>query len=175
MTNCSMMIAACPDDYRHLCDYRACAMKRAPVTVRWLAIEKTRSRRISAANFVETALVIDGSRDPIASRAWFSGSKRPRTPRWLQAALRSRRRRFCSFRKKAVLIAVLVRLSQMTCVASCARLPGNITKSHLFCFGGFRRRTPGPPPFSSMNSRLANSKMALSAASFAAVTGIPPQ
>jgi ribonuclease VapC len=33
-----------------------------------LAIEKTRSRRISAANFVETALVIDGSRDPIASR-----------------------------------------------------------------------------------------------------------
>ena len=32
------------------------------------AIEKTRSRRISAANFVETALVIDGSRDPIASR-----------------------------------------------------------------------------------------------------------
>ena len=32
-----------------------------------VAIEKTRSR-ISAANFVETALVIDGSRDPIASR-----------------------------------------------------------------------------------------------------------
>ena len=32
------------------------------------AIEKTRSRRISAANFVESALVIDGSRDPIASR-----------------------------------------------------------------------------------------------------------
>jgi hypothetical protein len=24
--------------------------------------------------------------------------------------------------------------------------------SHRFCFGGFRRRTPGPPPFSSMNS-----------------------
>jgi ribonuclease VapC len=33
-----------------------------------LAIEKTRSRRMSAANFVESALVIDGSRDPIASR-----------------------------------------------------------------------------------------------------------
>ena len=33
-----------------------------------LAIEKTRSRRISAASFVETALVIDGSRDPIANR-----------------------------------------------------------------------------------------------------------
>ena len=29
------------------------------------AIEKTRSRRISAANFVETALVIDGSRDQL--------------------------------------------------------------------------------------------------------------
>jgi hypothetical protein len=27
--------------------------------------------------------------------------------------------------------------------------------SHRFCFGGFRRRTPGPPPFSSMNSTPA--------------------
>src|SRR6266481_1783910 len=33
-----------------------------------LAIEKTANRRLSAANFVETALVIDGSRDPVASR-----------------------------------------------------------------------------------------------------------
>jgi ribonuclease VapC len=33
-----------------------------------LAIEKNLGRRISAANFVEAALVIDGSRDPIASR-----------------------------------------------------------------------------------------------------------
>jgi ribonuclease VapC len=33
-----------------------------------LAIERSASRRVSAANFVETALVIDGSRDPIASR-----------------------------------------------------------------------------------------------------------
>src|SRR6478735_10341111 len=33
-----------------------------------LAIERTVNRRLSAANFVETALVIDGSRDPIASR-----------------------------------------------------------------------------------------------------------
>jgi ribonuclease VapC len=33
-----------------------------------LAIEKSANRRLSAANFVETALVIDGSRDPIASR-----------------------------------------------------------------------------------------------------------
>jgi ribonuclease VapC len=33
-----------------------------------LAIEKSSVRRISAANFVEVALVIDGSRDPIASR-----------------------------------------------------------------------------------------------------------
>jgi ribonuclease VapC len=32
------------------------------------AIEKSLNRRLSAANFVETALVIDGSRDPIASR-----------------------------------------------------------------------------------------------------------
>jgi ribonuclease VapC len=32
------------------------------------AIEKAASRRISAANFVETAIVIDGSRDPVASR-----------------------------------------------------------------------------------------------------------
>ena len=33
-----------------------------------LAIEKNLERRISAVNFVEAALVIDGSRDPIASR-----------------------------------------------------------------------------------------------------------
>ena len=33
-----------------------------------LAIERNPTRRVSAANFVETALVIDGSRDPIASR-----------------------------------------------------------------------------------------------------------
>jgi ribonuclease VapC len=32
------------------------------------AIEKNRVRRISAVNFVETAAVIDGSRNPIASR-----------------------------------------------------------------------------------------------------------
>jgi ribonuclease VapC len=32
------------------------------------AIERNQIRRVSAANFVETALVIDGSRDPIASR-----------------------------------------------------------------------------------------------------------
>jgi ribonuclease VapC len=33
-----------------------------------LAIEQTGIRRISAVNFVETAIVIDGARDPIASR-----------------------------------------------------------------------------------------------------------
>jgi len=33
-----------------------------------IAIERNPIRRVSAANFVETALVIDGSRDPIASR-----------------------------------------------------------------------------------------------------------
>jgi ribonuclease VapC len=32
------------------------------------AIESATSRRVSAANFLETAIVIDGSRDPIASR-----------------------------------------------------------------------------------------------------------
>ena len=31
-------------------------------------IEAAESRRISAANFLETAIVIDGSRDPVASR-----------------------------------------------------------------------------------------------------------
>ena len=33
-----------------------------------LAIESTPDRRISAVNFLEAAVVIDGSRDPIASR-----------------------------------------------------------------------------------------------------------
>jgi ribonuclease VapC len=32
------------------------------------AIESAAHRRISAANFLETAIVIDGSRDPVASR-----------------------------------------------------------------------------------------------------------
>ena len=32
------------------------------------AIERAQSRRISAANYLEAAVVIDGSRDPIASR-----------------------------------------------------------------------------------------------------------
>jgi hypothetical protein len=34
--------------------------------------------------------------------------------------------------------------------------------SHRFCFGGFRRRTPGPPPFSSMNSTRRGTKRSLS-------------
>jgi ribonuclease VapC len=33
-----------------------------------LAIERAQARRISAANYLETAVVIDSSRDPIASR-----------------------------------------------------------------------------------------------------------
>jgi ribonuclease VapC len=33
-----------------------------------VAIEKAQVRRISAANYVETAVVIDASRDPVASR-----------------------------------------------------------------------------------------------------------
>ena len=36
------------------------------------AIERAGSRRVSAANFLETAIVIDGSRDPIASRRQIS-------------------------------------------------------------------------------------------------------
>ncbi len=32
------------------------------------AMERAQSRRISAANFLECAIVIDGSRDPVASR-----------------------------------------------------------------------------------------------------------
>jgi ribonuclease VapC len=32
------------------------------------AIERARERRISAANYLEAAVVIDGSRDPVASR-----------------------------------------------------------------------------------------------------------
>jgi ribonuclease VapC len=33
-----------------------------------MAIERAEIRRISAANYLETAVVIDGSRDPVASR-----------------------------------------------------------------------------------------------------------
>jgi len=59
------MIGDCRDDHRYLVailrdepEAKDCA----------LAIERNPTRRVSAANFVETALVIDGSRDPIASR-----------------------------------------------------------------------------------------------------------
>ena len=31
----------------------------------------------------------------------------------------------------------------------------DVAGSHRFCFAGFRRRTPGPPPFASMNSTPA--------------------
>ena len=44
-------------------------LRAEPEALRYArAIENTASRRISAANFLETAIVIDGSRDPIASR-----------------------------------------------------------------------------------------------------------
>jgi hypothetical protein len=43
-----------------------------------------------------------------------------------------------------------------------------------FFFSGLRSRTPGPLPFSSMNSTPANSKADRSAASLARVTGITP-
>jgi hypothetical protein len=41
-----------------------------------------------------------------------------------------------------------------------------------FPFKGFRRRTPGPPPFSSMNSTPADSKARLTARSFAVVIDV---
>jgi uncharacterized protein with PIN domain len=40
------------------------------------AIERARDRRISAANYLEAA-VIDGSRDPVASRASTNSSTQP--------------------------------------------------------------------------------------------------
>ena len=43
-----------------------------------------------------------------------------------------------------------------------------------FSFPDFRRRTPGPPPFSSMNSTPAFSSACRKAASLADVTGISP-
>jgi hypothetical protein len=49
-----------------------------------------------------------------------------------------------------------------------------VAGSHRFCFGGFRRRTPGPPPFSSMNSMPAASKVRRIARSLAAVRAVGP-
>jgi ribonuclease VapC len=44
-------------------------LRREPEAARCArAIEKAFTRRISAANFLESAIVIDGSRDPVASR-----------------------------------------------------------------------------------------------------------
>jgi len=54
--------------------------------------------------------------------------------------------------------------------------PARSLPAHFRCFpcGGLRRRTPGPPPFSSMNSTPAVSNARRRAASLASVTGISP-
>jgi hypothetical protein len=44
--------------------------------------------------------------------------------------------------------------------------------SHRFCFGSFRSRTPGPPPFSSMNSTPADSKFIQSCMFFFLTLGV---
>ena len=67
MTTCFTRTAGCPDDHRYLGEIAI--LRHEPAAKdRALAIEKSLVRRMSAANFVEAALVIDGSRDPIASR-----------------------------------------------------------------------------------------------------------
>jgi predicted phage-related endonuclease len=48
------------------------------------------------------------------------------------------------------------------------------SRSYRFCFGGLRRRTPGPPPFSSMNSTPADSRARRIAWSLAAVSTVGP-
>jgi len=58
-----------------------------------------------------------------------------------------------------------------------ARLkPASITIDYFprFAFTGARSRTPGPPPFWSMNTTPATSSAFRKAASFAGVTGISP-
>ena len=47
-----------------------------------------------------------------------------------------------------------------------------LASSHRLGFAGFRRRTPGPPPFSSINSTPADSKARRIARSFAAVSEV---
>jgi ribonuclease VapC len=47
----------------------------APLFAR--AIQSAATRRLSAANYLEAAIVIDGSRDPIASRRFDKGSGHP--------------------------------------------------------------------------------------------------
>jgi len=49
-----------------------------------------------------------------------------------------------------------------------------VAGSHRSGFGGFRRRTPGPPPFSSMNSMPADSNVRRIASSLAAVRAVGP-
>ena len=57
----------CRDDHRHLCPDRDLA-RRDDASDMADAIEQARDRQISAANYLEAAVVIDGSRDPVASR-----------------------------------------------------------------------------------------------------------
>lgn len=66
-----MMRAGCRDDHRHIIDTSAliAILRDEPEAAACAeAIEAAPHRRISAANFVEGAIVIDGSRDPVASR-----------------------------------------------------------------------------------------------------------
>ena len=60
------MIADCQNDYRHVCDHCHPARPEAMSCAR--AIADATTRRVSAINFVESAVVIDASRDPIATR-----------------------------------------------------------------------------------------------------------
>ena len=123
--------------------------------------------------------------------------------RWRKAPLHSRQTRLGSFlqkRRRWLSSPLLRRLSKAnTCSAPFSLMnstPGNSkgdskrlrsglenwvrfaknggAGSHRFCFGGFRRRTPGPPPFSSMNSTPAASKARRTARSFAAVMDVSP-
>jgi hypothetical protein len=48
----------------------------------------------------------------------------------------------------------------------------NIVNSQRFCFGSFRRRTPGPLPFSSMNTTPADSKALQLAKLFATLSEV---
>ena len=63
---------------------------------------------------------------------------RPQLPGWLQAPASCRQRNWVRFAKKVA-----------------------AGRSYRLCFDGFRRRKPGPPPFSSMNSTPAASNARL--------------
>ena len=94
-------------------------------------------------------------------------------PRHFPSALDGRRVGFLTDQFKLAARRVSHRPHKSVCAwGEISSRAQRLTGAHRFCFGGFRRRTPGPAPFASMNSTPADS---IAATIFSAVSSRPPR